>query len=74
MKFVNSLHTDNGNEFKGEFDDFLKEKHIQHQWGTPNRPVSNGLIERQVGEVKRGIRALLLGGKHSMSSRKEGRK
>ena len=57
---VNSCHTDNGIEFKAEFDDFLQENHVQHQWGTPNRPVSNGLIERQVGELKRGIRALLL--------------
>ena len=60
LKDVNSCHTDNGVEFKGEFHDFLLENHIQHQWGTPNRPVSNGLIERQVGEIKRGIRTLLL--------------
>ena len=60
LKSVNSVHTDNGSEFKGEFDEYLLENHIQHQWGTPNRPVSNGLIERQVGEIKRGIRTILL--------------
>ena len=60
LKDVKSCHTDNGVKLKGEFHDFLLENHIQHQWGTPNRPVSNGLIEWQVGEIKRGIRTLLL--------------
>ena len=61
------MHTDNGTEFKREFDDFMKDKHIQHQWGTPNRPVNNGLIERQVREIKRGIRTLLLKAKRPVS-------
>ena len=42
---------------------------IKHTVGEPERPQSNGIIERQVQEVKRGTRALLLHARHSLAMR-----
>ena len=46
---------------------FLEKNEIVHTVGEPERPQSNSLIERQVQEVKRGARALLLHAKHSLA-------
>jgi len=43
---IKSIKTDNGLEFNGYFDDYLKEKDIKHYWIYPRTPKSNGHIER----------------------------
>lgn len=43
---INGIKTDNGLEFHGEFDDYLKQKGIKHYWSYPRTPKSNAYIER----------------------------
>ena len=40
------VQTDNGHEFEGEFDTFLRAEHIPHHWSYPRCPRINGCIER----------------------------
>ena len=40
------VQTDNGHEFEGEFDTFLRTQHIPHHWSYPRCPRINGCIER----------------------------
>lgn len=36
--------SDNGMEFKGEFQDLVNEYHIQHHKSSPYRPQTNGVV------------------------------
>lgn len=40
------VQTDNGAEFKGDFDDHLRTQHIPHRWSYPRCPRINGCVER----------------------------
>ncbi|MBC7328923.1 transposase family protein [bacterium] len=40
------VQTDNGSEFAGEFEDFLRNKGIIHFYTHPKRPQENGYVER----------------------------
>ncbi len=43
---VLAIRTDNGTEYKGAFDVYLKQHGIEHQVTTPYSPESNGVAER----------------------------
>jgi hypothetical protein len=50
--------TDGGGEFAGEFDQLLTSCFIDHRVTSPHHPQANGLAERIVQVVKRGLRKL----------------
>jgi len=43
---IHTVQTDNGSEFLGTFDQYLKKQKIKHLWTYPNCPKINGCIER----------------------------
>lgn len=43
---IKSLQTDNGLEFRGELDDYLRKKKIPHYFTYPRCPRINGVVER----------------------------
>ena len=43
---IHTIQTDNGSEFEGVFDAYLRLKGIRHVWTYPNCPMINGCIER----------------------------
>jgi transposase InsO family protein len=43
---IQDVQTDNGQEFEGEFDAFLRSQSIPHHWSYPRCPRINGCIER----------------------------
>lgn len=43
---IKTVQTDNGSEFAGDFDQYLKENQITHKWTYPSCPKINGVIER----------------------------
>ena len=43
---IHVVQTDNGAEFEGEFDAYLSNQQIPHQWSYPRCPRINGCIER----------------------------
>lgn len=43
---VQTLQTDNGSEFEGEFDRYCRQKKIIHKWIYPESPKINGVVER----------------------------
>jgi len=43
---IREVQTDNGAEFEGEFDAYLRTQHILHRWSYPRCPRINGCIER----------------------------
>jgi putative transposase len=43
---IQDVQTDNGHEFEGEFDAFLRAQHIPHHWSYPRCPRINGCVER----------------------------
>ncbi len=43
---IKAVKTDNGFEFCGEFDEYLRKKGITHYWSYPKTPKSNAYIER----------------------------
>ena len=43
---IQDVQTDNGQEFEGEFDAFLRSQSIPHQWNYPRCPRINGCVER----------------------------
>ena len=50
--------TDGGGEWEGEFEQLLSSCFIDHRVTSPNHPQANGLAERVVQVVKRGLRKL----------------
>ena len=48
--------TDNGGEYRGEFQTLLEQCGIDHRTTSSNHPQSNGLAERAVQTVKRALR------------------
>ena len=53
--------TDNGPTFvSAEFEQFLRKNGIRHKTSAPYHPTSNGLAERAVQIVKRGVKKLKL--------------
>ena len=47
--------TDGGGEFKDEFDELLVKAMVDHRVTSPNHPQANGLSERMVKTIKKGI-------------------
>ncbi len=43
---IEEVQTDNGAEFEGDFDAYLRTQHIPHRWSYPRCPRINGCIER----------------------------
>lgn len=43
---IHMVQTDNGSEFEGVFNQYLKKMKIKHLWTYPNCPKINGVIER----------------------------
>ena len=43
---IHTIQTDNGSEYLGEFDEYLKKKQIKHLFIYPGCPRINGYIER----------------------------
>ena len=43
---IKSIQTDNGAEFLGNFDEYLKRKQIPHYFSYPRCPKINGCVER----------------------------
>jgi transposase InsO family protein len=43
---IKSIQTDNGSEFLGDFDEYLKKTKVPHYFSYPNCPKINGCIER----------------------------
>ena len=56
----NIIQTDNGNEFKEEFKEFLSEQDITQVYNNPYSPNENAIIERSNQEVRKIIRTLML--------------
>lgn len=54
------LLTDNGLEFDGEFDEYLKEEHIHHLRTASHSPQSNGIVERANRQVRDIMREFML--------------
>lgn len=43
---IREIQTDNGHEFLGEFDQYLEQQKIPHQFSYPRSPKVNGVVER----------------------------
>jgi len=43
---IHTIQTDNGSEFAGEFDQYVKRHKLKHLWTYPNCPKINSVIER----------------------------
>lgn len=54
------MRTDNGTEFKGAVDDWLRGLGVQRQFTVPYSPQQNGRIERWHRTMGEGIRTMLL--------------
>lgn len=65
---IESIYSDNGKEFKGEFDRYLKRLGIPHQTTRPYRPQTNGKAERVIKTIKEMMR------RHRFVSREERRR
>ncbi|KAH9409194.1 hypothetical protein TYRP_023714, partial [Tyrophagus putrescentiae] len=58
---VKKVRTDNGREFLGVFDDYLKRQGIVHQFTSPYNHQQNGNAERAIQTISAKIRSLLVG-------------
>jgi hypothetical protein len=47
--------TDQGSEFRGEFQDLLDHAFIDHRWTLRDHPQADGLAERMVQTCKKGL-------------------
>lgn len=54
------LLTDNGTEFRGEVDQWLRSLGVQRQYSAPYSPQQNGKVERWHRSMGEGVRTLLL--------------
>lgn len=51
--------SDNGGEFKGEFEQLLQECSIDHRLTAPNHPQANGLVERYNATLATALRKMV---------------
>jgi len=49
---ISKVQTDNGSEFMGEFDKYLKEIGIEHYYSYPRTPKTNGNVERVIRTIE----------------------
>ena len=49
---IKKVQTDNGSEFLGEFDKYLKEEGIQHYFSYPKSPKINSNVERLIRSIE----------------------
>ncbi len=49
---IKKVQTDNGSEFLGEFDKYLKEEGIQHYFSYPKSPKTNSNVERLIRSIE----------------------
>ena len=49
---IKSMQTDNGSEFLGDFDEYLKSRMIPHYFSYPRCPKINGCVERYNSTLK----------------------
>ncbi|KAL4578457.1 hypothetical protein LXL04_014580 [Taraxacum kok-saghyz] len=60
-KPVRSIRSDNGTEFKNKvFDDFLRNKGIDHNFSAPYSPPQNGVVERRNRSLCEAARSMLI--------------
>ena len=59
LRGVWRFHSDEGREFMGAVDNWLRERTVLHTTTGAYDPNANSLIEESVGARKRGIRCLL---------------
>ena len=59
LRGVSRFHSDEGREFMGAVDDWLREHTVLHTTTGACDPNANSLVEESVGARKRGIRCLL---------------
>ena len=59
--------TDNGTEFKGEFDELLRDSLIDHRLTSAGHPQADGLAERAVQTLKRSLDKIVLSGAETLS-------
>ncbi len=52
--------TNQGSEFKGEFQDLLDHAFIDHCWTSRDHPQADGLVERRVQTCKKGLQKICL--------------
>ena len=62
----NSLLSDNGMEFAGEFDAYLKDNDIMHRRVRSHTPEANGVCERRNMEVRKIIRSMFLSNRNKV--------
>jgi transposase InsO family protein len=54
-KYLNTIQSDNGNEFKGRVAGMLNRNNIRHILSTPGNPTTNAYVERANGTIKRAL-------------------
>ncbi len=52
--------TDQGSEFRGEFQDLLDHAFIDHRWTSKDHRQADGLVERMVQTCKKGLQKICL--------------
>lgn len=57
--------TDNGSEFKAEFEQLMKEYHVNHVHSSPRHPRSNGMVERANKTLSQMIRTAVKMDRHT---------
>jgi hypothetical protein len=50
--------TDQGSEFRGEFQDLFNHVLIDHRWTSKDHPQADGLVKRMVQTCKKGLRKI----------------
>ncbi len=51
----NVIQSDNGGEFKGEFDEYLQDNHITHLFNSTYSPNQNAIVERANRDIRKII-------------------
>ncbi len=51
----NVIQTDNGGEFKGEFDEYLRDHNISHLFSSTYSPNQNAIVERANKDIRKII-------------------
>ena len=58
--FIHSILSDNGLEFEGEFEGYLKTNNIHHRRIVSHSPQANSVTERANKEVRKILKALFV--------------